>query len=103
MMATSRFAHYLKVMARDKIGSFVEADDVEAWLNRWILSYVNASEGGGGQDIRAKYPLAAAKVRVKEIPGQPGAYNAIAWLRPWLQMEELTSSLRLVAKIPEIG
>ncbi len=56
MMATSRFAHYLKVMARDKIGSFVEADDVEAWLNRWILSYVNASEGGG-QDIRAKYPL----------------------------------------------
>ncbi|MGF1717469.1 type VI secretion system contractile sheath large subunit [Photobacterium chitinilyticum] len=102
MMATSRFAHYLKVMARDKIGSFVEADDVEAWLNRWIMSYVNSSEGGG-QEIRAKYPLAAAKVHVKEIPGQPGAYNAIAWLRPWLQMEELTSSLRLVAKIPEIG
>ncbi|MGF1732355.1 type VI secretion system contractile sheath large subunit [Photobacterium kasasachensis] len=102
MMATSRFAHYLKVMARDKIGSYMEADDVEAWLNRWILSYVNASEGGG-QEIRAKYPLADAKVQVKEIPGQPGAYNAIAWLRPWLQMEELTTSLRLVAKIPEIG
>lgn len=102
MMATSRFAHYLKVMARDKIGSYMEADEVEAWLNRWILSYVNASEGGG-QEIRAKYPLANAKVQVKEIPGQPGAYNAIAWLRPWLQMEELTTSLRLVAKIPEIG
>lgn len=102
MMATSRFAHYLKVMARDKIGSYMEADEVEAWLNRWILSYVNASEGGG-QEIRAKYPLADAKVKVKEIPGQPGAYNAIAWLRPWLQMEELTTSLRLVAKIPEIG
>ncbi|MDH2432926.1 type VI secretion system contractile sheath large subunit [Pokkaliibacter sp. MBI-7] len=102
MMATSRFAHYLKVMARDKIGSYMEASDVEAWLNRWILSYVNASEGGG-QEIRAKYPLADAKVKVKEIPGQPGAYNAIAWLRPWLQMEELTTSLRLVAKIPEIG
>ncbi|MGB1200372.1 MAG: type VI secretion system contractile sheath large subunit [Cognaticolwellia aestuarii] len=102
LMATSRFAHYLKVMARDKIGSFMEAEDVEAWLNRWILSYVNATEGGG-QDIRARYPLADAKVSVKEIPGQPGAYNAVAWLRPWLQMEELTSSLRLVAKIPEIG
>ena len=101
-MATSRFAHYLKVMARDKIGSFMEADDVEAWLNRWILSFVNASEGGG-QEIRAKYPLADAKVEVKEIPGQPGAYNAVAWLRPWLQMEELTASLRLVAKIPSIG
>ncbi|RCU52733.1 MULTISPECIES: type VI secretion system contractile sheath large subunit [Corallincola] len=102
MMATSRFAHYLKVMARDKIGSYMEAEDVEAWLNRWILTFVNASEGGG-QDIRAKYPLADAKVQVKEIPGKPGAYNAIAWLRPWLQMEELTTSLRLVAKIPEIG
>ena len=102
LMATSRFAHYLKVMGRDKIGSFMEAEDVESWLNRWILSYVNATEGGG-QDIRARYPLADAKVSVKEIPGQPGAYNAVAWLRPWLQMEELTSSLRLVAKIPEIG
>ncbi|WP_018693244.1 type VI secretion system contractile sheath large subunit [Algicola sagamiensis] len=102
MMATSRFAHYLKVMARDKIGSFMEAEDVEAWLQRWILTYVNASEGGG-QDIRAKYPLADAKVQVKEIPGAPGSYNAVAWLRPWLQMEELTTSLRLVAKIPEMG
>jgi type VI secretion system protein ImpC len=102
IMATSRFAHYLKVMARDKIGSFMEAEDVESWLNRWILGYVNASEGGG-QEIRAKYPLADAKVQVKEIPGSPGAYNAVAWLRPWLQMEELTTSLRLVAKIPEIG
>ncbi|MFE8070108.1 type VI secretion system contractile sheath large subunit [Marinobacteraceae bacterium S3BR75-40.1] len=102
MMATSRFAHYLKVMARDKIGSFMEADDVENWLNRWILGYVNASEGGG-QEIRAKFPLADAKVKVQEVPGKPGAYNAIAWLRPWLQMEELTTSLRLVAKIPEMG
>ena len=102
MMATPRFAHYLKVMARDKIGSFMEAEDVEMWLNRWILNYVNASEGGG-QEIRARYPLADAKVSVKEIPGAPGSYNAVAWLKPWLQMEELTTSLRLVAKIPEVG
>ncbi|GAP75573.1 hypothetical protein W04_2104 [Pseudoalteromonas sp. SW0106-04] len=102
MMATSRFAHYLKVMARDKIGSFMEAEDVEMWLNRWILNYVNASEGGG-QEIRARYPLADAKVSVKEVPGAPGSYNAVAWLKPWLQMEELTTSLRLVAKIPEVG
>ncbi|ELR64601.1 Putative protein ImpC [Photobacterium marinum] len=102
IMATSRFAHYLKVMARDKIGCYMEASDVETWLNRWILSYVNSAEGAG-QEIRAKYPLAEAKVQVKEIPGNPGAYNAIAWLRPWLQMEELTTSMRLVAKIPELG
>jgi type VI secretion system protein ImpC len=102
IMATSRFAHYLKVMARDKIGSFMEASDVEAWLNRWILNYVN-SNPNSGQDMKAKYPLAAAKVQVEAIPGKPGAYHAIAWLRPWLQLEELTTSLRLVANIPQIG
>ena len=102
IMATSRFAHYLKVMARDKIGSFMSAPDVEVWLNKWIMGFVNGSEGGG-QTIRAKYPLAEAKVKVVEVPGQPGCYNAIAWLRPWLQMEELSASLRLVAKIPSMS
>lgn len=99
MMATSRFAHYLKVMARDKIGSFLEVEDCEAWLNRWINNYVNANEGAG-QEMKAAYPLREAKITVKEIPGKPGSYNAIAWLRPWLQMEELTTSLRMVARIP---
>lgn len=102
VMATSRIAHYLKVMARDKIGSFMEAEDMENWLNRWINNYVNASEEGG-QEMRAKYPLREAKIQVNPIPGTPGAYNAVAWLRPWLQMEELTTSLRMVARIPEIG
>ena len=99
IMATSRFAHYLKVMARDKIGSFMEVNDCEIWLNRWVNNYVNANEGAG-QEMKASYPLREAKVSVKEIPGKPGAYNAIAWLRPWLQMEELTTSLRMVARIP---
>lgn len=102
VMATSRIAHYLKVMARDKIGSFMEEADMEHWLNRWINNYVNASEEGG-QDMRAKYPLAEAKIQVKPIPGKPGSYNAVAWLRPWLQMEELSTSLRMVARIPEIS
>lgn len=102
IMATSRIAHYLKVMARDKVGSFMEAEDMQNWLNRWINSYVNASEEGG-QDMRARYPLREAKIQVQPIPGKPGSYNAVAWLRPWLQMEELTTSLRMVARIPEIG
>jgi type VI secretion system protein ImpC len=102
MMATGRFAHYLKVMARDKIGSFMEASDVEAWLNRWILNYVSGNPDAG-QEMKAKYPLAEAKIKVEEVPGKPGAYNAVAWLRPWLQMEELTASLRMVARIPQIG
>ena len=71
MMATSRFAHYLKIMARDKIGSFMEASDCEDWLNRWILNYVNGN-ASSGQEMKAKYPLAEAKVQVKEIPGCAG-------------------------------
>jgi len=77
IMATSRFAHYLKVMARDRIGSFMEASDCEAWLNRWIRNYVNANQNAG-QETKAKFPLAEAKVEVKEIPGKPGSYHAVA-------------------------
>jgi type VI secretion system protein ImpC len=100
LMATSRFAHYLKVMARDKIGSFMEAPDVERWLNRWINNYVNSNESAG-QEMKARFPLREARIEVREIPGRPGSYNAIAYLRPWLQMEELTTSMRLVARIPQ--
>ena len=102
IMATGRFAHYLKVMARDKIGSFMQASNVEMWLNRWIQNYVNPNENAG-QDMKARFPLREAKVEVREIPGKPGSYNAIAYLRPWLQMEELTTSMRMVASIPKIA
>lgn len=102
IMATSRFAHFLKVIARDKIGSFMERSDCEAWLDRWIHNYVSA-DPNPGQEQKARYPLAEAKVEVKEIPGAPGSYNAVAWMRPWLQLEELTTSMRMVAKIPQLG
>ena len=102
IMATSRIAHFLKVMARDKIGSFMEAGDAEEWLNRWIANYVNGSPGASAE-MKARFPLAEANVEVKEVPGQPGVYSAIAWMRPWLQMEELSASLRLVANIPKAG
>ncbi len=100
ILATSRFAHYLKVMARDKIGSFMEVDDCERWLNRWIQNYVNTNENAGPEN-KARYPLREARVEVREIAGRPGAYNAVAYMRPWLQLEELTTSLRMVARIPE--
>jgi type VI secretion system protein ImpC len=100
LMATGRFAHFLKVMGRDKIGSFMEATDVQRWMNRWIQNYVNTNEEAG-QEMKARYPLREAKVEVVEIPGKPGSYNAVAYLRPWLQMEELTTSMRMVARIPQ--
>ena len=99
IMAASRFAHYIKVIARDKIGSFAEATDVEAQLSRWILNYINANPAAG-QALKARYPLSDARVTVSEVPGRPGSYNAIFWLRPWLQLEELTTSVRMVARIP---
>ncbi|MSP52709.1 MAG: type VI secretion system contractile sheath large subunit [Gammaproteobacteria bacterium] len=101
ILATSRFAHYLKVMARDKIGSFMEVSDCETWLNKWIAQYVNANTAAN-HELKAKYPLAAARVEVKEVAGKPGSYNAVAYLRPWLQFEELTASMRLVAQIPQL-
>jgi type VI secretion system protein ImpC len=101
MMATSRIAHYLKVMARDWIGKFMEASDCEKALNRWIMGYVLGDKNADAE-MKAKFPLAEAKVKVEEVPGAPGSYNAVAWLRPWLQLEELTTSLRMVAKIPTL-
>ncbi len=99
IMAASRIAHYLKVMARDKIGGFMERDECETWLNNWIMNYVNGDEKPTPES-KARKPLAAATIEVSEIPGSPGSYNAVALLRPWLQLEELTTSLRLVTKIP---
>jgi type VI secretion system protein ImpC len=102
ILASSRFAHYLKVLARDKIGSFMEVADAEKWLNTWIKQYVNANPDSGS-DMKAKFPLADAVVKVTAIAGQPGAYSAVAWMRPWLQLEELSTSMRLVARIPQLG
>jgi type VI secretion system protein ImpC len=99
ILASARMAHYLKVIARDKIGSFMELSDCEIFLNRWINQYIvgNASPTA---EMKAMFPLAAAKISVQEVPGRPGSFQAIAWLRPWLQLEELTTSIRLVANIP---
>jgi type VI secretion system protein ImpC len=99
IMASSRIAHFLKCIARDKIGSFMERQDCEDWLRRWIANYVSADPQPSA-DIKARYPLAEAQITVEEVPGAPGSYNAVAHLRPWLQLEELTASLRMVAKIP---
>lgn len=99
LMAVSRISHYLKVIARDKVGSFMEASDCEAWLNRWIMDYVLADDSPDPRQ-KARYPLAQARIDVSEIPGEPGSYNAVALLRPWLQMEELNASMRLVTKLP---
>jgi type VI secretion system protein ImpC len=87
--------------ARDKIGSFMERSDVEDWLNRWILRYVLENPESAGQRAKAEKPLRAARVEVRDVKGKPGSYEAVAYLRPHFQMEELGVSLRLVAELPQ--
>ncbi|HQU82191.1 MAG TPA: type VI secretion system contractile sheath large subunit [Pyrinomonadaceae bacterium] len=99
IFAVSRFAHYLKSMMRDKIGSFMSRQECEIFLNRWINNYVLENDVAP-QEQKAKYPLREARVDVAEVPGKPGAYRAVAFLRPHFQLDELSVSLRLVADLP---
>ena len=99
IMAVSRYAHYLKSMMRDKIGSFMSRTDAERFLNRWITQYVTPDDNASPA-MKAKCPLREAKIEVVDVPGKPGAYRAVAFLRPHFQLDELTVSLRLVAELP---
>lgn len=98
LFATCRFAHYLKCMVRDKIGSFKEREDMEMWLNKWINQYT--CDPKSSEEMKARYPLAEAKVVVEEVAGNPGYYTSKFYLRPHYQLEGLTVSLRLVSKLP---
>jgi len=102
MLCTSRFAHYLKVMARDKIGSFMEVDDCARWLNEWISNYV-VNPTGASEQVKASRPLSEASIEVRPVAGKPGYYEAVAYLKPHFQMETLTTSMRLVAEVPKKG
>ncbi len=100
IMAVSRFAHYLKAMMRDKIGSFMSRADCEKFLNQWITNYVTIDETASAS-TKAKYPLRDARIEVVDVAGKPGAYKAVAFLRPHFQLDELSVSLRLVAELPK--
>lgn len=99
IMTTSRFAHYLKAIVRDKVGSFMSRAECQQYLQSWINQYVVGSDTVGAS-IKASHPLREAKVEVVEVPGSPGTYRAVAWLRPHFQLEGLSMSLRLVAELP---
>jgi type VI secretion system protein ImpC len=100
LFASCRFAHYLKCIVRDKIGSFKERSDMQTWLNNWIMNYVDGSPQISSEATKAMKPLREAKVEVDEVEGNPGYYNARFYLRPHYQLEGLTASLRLVSKMP---
>lgn len=100
IFASCRIAHYLKSMMRDKIGSFAAASNVEQFLNNWLAQYV-VMDDSASQEVKAQYPLREASVKVDEVPGKPGVYRAVTYLRPHFQLDELSVSLRLVAELPQ--
>ncbi|MDR0625553.1 MAG: type VI secretion system contractile sheath large subunit [Holosporales bacterium] len=99
ILAASRFAHYIKVIMRDKIGSFLTKENIANYLNTWIASYILLNDDAP-QGVKAKYPLREARIDVYDVPGKPGTYRSVVFLRPHFQMEELTASIRLVATLP---
>ena len=100
LFATCRFAHYLKCIVRDKIGSFKGRDEMERWLSNWINKYVDGDPANSSEGTKARQPLAAAEVQLEEVEGNPGYYTSKFFLRPHYQLEGLTVSLRLVSKLP---
>jgi type VI secretion system protein ImpC len=100
MFACSRFAHYLKCIARDKIGSFTSREDMERWLTKWLVNYIDGDPANSSQEDKARKPLAEAKVLVQEVEDNPGYYTSTIYLKPHFQLEGLTASLRLVARLP---
>ena len=99
ILMTSRFAHYLKAIARDKIGAWMSRSECQTWLNEWVMKYV-IEDDNASAFYKSKQPLRAAKIAVEDDPKRPGCYRAVAWLRPHFMLDELTVSLRLVSELP---
>ena len=99
IFATSRFAHFLKVMMRDKIGGYSSRNEIDSFLNSWIQNYVTTSDAQ--QEVKARKPLSEARIDVVEIPGKPGSYRAVAFMKPHFQLDEIGVAMRLVADLPE--
>ena len=100
LFASCRFAHYLKCIVRDKIGSFSDRNAMQRWLQDWVLQYVDGDPDNSSNDQKARKPLSAAEVIVEEVEGNPGYYTSKFFLKPHYQLEGLTVSLRLVSKLP---
>lgn len=98
MLCVARFAHYLKVLARDKVGSFLTPEECEDYLNKWLRNYVMGSDDAG-PEAKARYPLREAKIKVREIPGKPGTFRSEIHLRPHYQLDQMVGSVRLMTEL----
>jgi type VI secretion system ImpC/EvpB family protein len=101
MFCASRFAHYLKVMARDKVGKYASAPEYEDYLNRWLMNYTDAS--ATAPDMKARYPLREGRVAVREVSGSPGRFTCDVFLRPHFQLEQLVGSVHLSTRLTPVA
>jgi type VI secretion system protein ImpC len=100
LFACCRFAHYLKCMVRDKIGSTLTRVQLERWLSDWLIAYVDGSPDTSSEEFKAQHPLADAQVRLTDREDAPGVYEARFFLRPHYQLEGLSVALRLLSRLP---
>ena len=102
VLCVSRFAHYVKIMGREMVGSFKTADAIEAELQRWLIGYVNSNLQSGPEN-RARFPLVAGRVSVRELPGRPGIFGCTMHLQPHFQLDDVSATFRLVTDIAAPG
>jgi type VI secretion system protein ImpD/type VI secretion system protein ImpC len=102
MLCVSRFAHYVKIMGREMVGSFKTAEEIESRLQRWLTGYVNANLAAGPES-RARFPLVAGRVSVQELPGRPGVFGCTMHLQPHFQLDDVAATFRLVTDIAAPG
>jgi type VI secretion system protein ImpD len=102
ILCVSRFSHYVKVMGRDRVGSFITAEECQDFLQRWLLNYCSAVDGASDEQ-KAKYPLREGQVSVRETPGRPGVYSCTVHLQPHAQLDQVISSFKLVTELSSPG
>jgi type VI secretion system protein ImpD len=102
VLCGSRIAHYIKVMIRDKVGSFVTASDCENYLRDWLFKYTTGRDDLEWEE-QARYPLKEAAVQVKEHPEKPGSYLCVIHLKPHYQLDQMVSELELVTELAQSG
>ena len=98
VLCVSRFAHYLMIQMRDRIGSQLSPNDLERQLSRWLGAYCLGSDGAS-DDMRARYPLREAGVEVREVAGRPGALACTVRLQPHFQLDSIATSFRLITDV----
>jgi type VI secretion system protein ImpD len=98
VLCASRVAHYIKVMVRDKIGSFISAQGCEDFLRRWLHQYTTGRKDMEWEE-QARYPIQESNVRVREHPEKPGSYLCVIHLVPCYQADQMVTDLELVTEL----